>query len=162
MIVNRAELLAQWKERLAAFLDLDDRHVGSLGGGKDRPSHVVDLIMLQTLSHRDAPDDLFDGYGLVIVDECHAVGAAGAEAAIRRAKAPHFVGLSATPYRADRMDPVITMQCGPIRHEIEDASAFAKHLVVHPTSFTTDGPGTDARPSKPSTTNSPTPPPAIS
>ncbi|UQA91130.1 Lsr2 family DNA-binding protein [Streptomyces halobius] len=41
------------------------------------------------------------------------------------------------------MDPVITMQCGPIRHEIEDASTFAKHLVVHPTVFTTDEPGND-------------------
>ncbi|GAA1264729.1 DEAD/DEAH box helicase family protein [Streptomyces aureus] len=143
VIVNRAELLAQWQERLAAFLDLGDRQVGSLGGGKDRRGHAVDLIMLQTLSHRDAPDDLLDGYGLVIVDECHAVGAPGAEAAIRRAKAPRWIGLSATPYRADQMDPVITMQCGPIRHEIDDASTFAKHLVVHPTDFTTDEPGTD-------------------
>ncbi|MFE9882153.1 DEAD/DEAH box helicase family protein [Streptomyces sp. NPDC005784] len=143
VIVNRAELLAQWKERLTAFLDLGDRQVGSLGGGKDRRSHIVDLIMLQTLSHRDAPDDLLDGYGLIIVDECHAVGAPGAEASIRRAKAPLWVGLSATPYRADQMDPVITMQCGPIRHEIEDTSTFPKHLVVHPTSFTTDEPGTD-------------------
>ncbi|GAB3177975.1 TOTE conflict system archaeo-eukaryotic primase domain-containing protein [Streptomyces incanus] len=143
VIVNRAELLTQWQERLASFLDLGDGQVGSLGGGKDRRGHVVDLIMLQTLSHRDAPDDLLDGYGLVIVDECHAVGAPGAEAAIRQAKAPRWVGLSATPYRADQMDPVITMQCGPIRHEIEDASTFAKHLVVHPTSFTTDEPGTD-------------------
>ncbi|MYT16766.1 MULTISPECIES: hypothetical protein [unclassified Streptomyces] len=41
--------------------------------GTDHRGHVVDdLIMLQTLSHRDAPDDLLDGYGLVIVDECHA------------------------------------------------------------------------------------------
>ncbi|WP_346656931.1 DEAD/DEAH box helicase family protein [Streptomyces sp. F001] len=143
VIVNRAELLAQWKDRLAAFLDLADGHVGTLGGGKDRRGHAVDLIMLQTLSHRDAPDGLLDGYGLVIVDECHAVGAPGAEAAIRRAKAPRFIGLSATPYRADQMDPVITMQCGPIRHEIDDASAFDKHLVVHPTTFTTDEPGTD-------------------
>lgn len=143
VIVNRAELLTQWKDRLAAFLDLGDGHVGTLGGGKDRRSHTVDLIMLQTLSHRDAPDDLLDGYGLVIVDECHAVGAPGAEAAIRKAKAPKWVGLSATPYRADQMDPVITMQCGPIRHEIEDASTFAKHLIVHPATFTTDEPGTD-------------------
>ncbi|MFG3207303.1 DEAD/DEAH box helicase family protein [Streptomyces sp. NPDC048192] len=143
VIVNRAELLTQWHERLAAFLDLDDGRVGSLGGGKDRRGHTVDLIMLQTLSHRDAPDDLLDGYGLVIVDECHAVGAPGAEAAIRRAKAPRFIGLSATPYRADQMDPVITMQCGPIRHEIDDTTTFAKHLIVHPTTFTTDEPGTD-------------------
>ncbi|MFI5887048.1 DEAD/DEAH box helicase family protein [Streptomyces sp. NPDC051554] len=143
VIVNRAELLTQWKERLTTFLDLGDGHVGSLGGGKDRRSHVVDLIMLQTLSDRDAPDHLLDGYGLVIMDECHAVGAPGAEAAIRTAKAPRWVGLSATPYRADQMDPVIRMQCGPIRHEIEEASTFAKHLVVHATAFTTDEPGTD-------------------
>jgi superfamily II DNA or RNA helicase len=143
VIVNRAELLTQWKERLTAFLDLGEGQVGSLGGGKDRRTRTVDLIMLQTLSHRDAPDDLLDGYGLVIVDECHAVGAPGAEAAIRQATAPRWVGLSATPYRADQMDPVITMQCGPIRHEIEDASTFAKHLIVHPTTFTTDEPGTD-------------------
>ncbi|MFJ1936632.1 TOTE conflict system archaeo-eukaryotic primase domain-containing protein [Kitasatospora sp. NPDC088160] len=143
VIVNRSELLAQWKERLATFLDLGDAQVGSLGGGKDRRGQVVDLIMLQTLSHRDAPDDLLDGYGLVIVDECHAAGAPGAEAAIRAAKVPRWVGLSATPYRADQMDPLITMQCGPIRHEIEDASTFAKHLIVHSTAFTTDEPGND-------------------
>ncbi|MFD4655943.1 helicase-related protein [Kitasatospora sp. NPDC058444] len=99
--------------------------------------------MLQTLSHRDAPDGLLDGYGLVVVDECHAEGVQGAEAAIRKARAQWWIGLSATPYRADQMDPLITMQCGPIRHEISDTSAFARHLVVHPTSFTTDEPGND-------------------
>lgn len=97
VVVNRSELLDQWKQRLAAFLDLGEGQVGSLGGGKDRRTHTVDLIMLQTLSHRDAPPDLLDGYGLVIVDECHAVGAPGAEAAIRGAKAGRWIGLSATP-----------------------------------------------------------------
>ncbi|MFZ3492066.1 TOTE conflict system archaeo-eukaryotic primase domain-containing protein [Streptomyces sp. 5.8] len=143
IIVNRSELLAQWQDRLAAFLDLGEGRVGSLGAGKDRRGHTVDLIMLQTLSHRDAADDLLDGYGLVVVDECHAVGAQGAEAAIRKARAPRWIGLSATPYRADQMDPLITMQCGPIRHEIEEAGTFAKHLVVHSTSFTTAEPGKD-------------------
>ncbi|CAL9672452.1 hypothetical protein SUDANB15_07500 (plasmid) [Streptomyces sp. enrichment culture] len=36
------------------------------------------------------------------------------------------------------MDPLITMQCGPIR-EIADTSAFAKH----PAAFITDEPGKD-------------------
>ncbi|MEV5879408.1 DEAD/DEAH box helicase family protein [Streptomyces sp. NPDC052101] len=97
IIVNRSELLSQWQDRLATFLDLGEGHVGSLGAGKDRRGHVVDLIMLQTLSHRDAPDGLLDGYGLVVVDECHAVGAQGAEAAIRKARAARWIGLSATP-----------------------------------------------------------------
>ncbi|MBT2457276.1 DEAD/DEAH box helicase family protein [Streptomyces sp. ISL-86] len=143
IIVNRSELLSQWRERLAEFLDLGDGRVGSLGAGKDRRGHTVDLITLQTLSHRDAAVDLLDKYGLVVVDECHAVGAQGAEAAIRKARVERWIGLSATPYRADQMDPLITMQCGPIRHEIEEASTFAKHLVVHPTSFTTAEPGKD-------------------
>ncbi|MFI1258975.1 hypothetical protein ACH4U6_35090 [Streptomyces netropsis] len=64
---------------------------------------MVDLIMLQTLSHRYAPDGLLDGYGLVVVDECHAVGAQGTEAAIRKARAPpgsEIPGLRAHDYRA--------------------------------------------------------------
>jgi superfamily II DNA or RNA helicase len=104
---------------------------------------VVDLIMLQSLSHRDAPAGLLDDYGLVVVDECHATGAPAAEAALRKVPAERWIGLSATPYRADQMDPVITMQCGPIRHEITDQTTFAKHLIVHRTTFTTHEPGND-------------------
>ncbi|WP_437109539.1 hypothetical protein [Streptomyces sp. enrichment culture] len=44
--------------------------------------------MLQTFSHRDAPDDLLDGYNLMTVNKCHAMGAQGAEAAIRKVRAP--------------------------------------------------------------------------
>ncbi|PVE04335.1 TOTE conflict system archaeo-eukaryotic primase domain-containing protein [Streptomyces scopuliridis] len=143
IIVNRAELLAQWRERLETFLDLGEHTVGSLGAGKDRRRGVVDLIMLQSLAHREAATGLLDSYGLIIVDECHAIGAPAAEAAIRKVKAERWIGLSATPYRADQMDALITMQCGPIRHEIEDQSSFAKHLIVHRCHFTTEEPGTD-------------------
>jgi superfamily II DNA or RNA helicase len=60
IIVNRADLLAQWRERLAFFLDLADATVRSLGAGKDRRTGIVDLVMLQSLSHRDAPTGLLD------------------------------------------------------------------------------------------------------
>ncbi|WP_327357893.1 DEAD/DEAH box helicase family protein [Streptomyces sp. NBC_01304] len=143
IIVNKAELLAQWRERLATFLDLGEQEVGSLGGGKDRRGAVVDLVMLQSLAHRDAPDQLLDGYGLVIVDECHAIGAPAAVAAVNKAAVRRWVGLSATPYRADQMDALITMHCGPIRYEIDDQTTFTKHLIAHPTAFTTDETGDD-------------------
>jgi superfamily II DNA or RNA helicase len=123
IIVNRAELLAQWQQRLANFLALADGCVGSLGGGKDRRSHIVDLIMLQSMTHRDAPDGLLDDYGLVIVDECHAIGAPATEAAIRKANVPRWVGLSATPYRADQMDPLITMH-RPLPGRVADQPAY--------------------------------------
>lgn len=143
IVVNKAELLAQWRQRLATFLDLGEGTVGSLGAGKDRRGGVVDLVMLQSLSHRDAPDGLLDDYGLVIVDECHAIGAPSAAAAVNRAPARLWRGLSATPYRADQMDAVITMQCGPIRHEMPDQTTFPKYLIPHRTSFTTNETGSD-------------------
>jgi len=137
IIVNRADLLAQWRDRLNTFLALTNGTVGSLGSGRDRRGGQVDLLMLQSVTRRDARDGLLEGYGLVIVDECHMIGAPAAEAAIRQVNVQRWIGLSATPYRADQMDALITMQCGPIRHEIEDQTTFAKHLIIHPTGFTT-------------------------
>jgi superfamily II DNA or RNA helicase len=143
IIVNRAELLAQWRARLATFLDLGDASVGSLGGGKDKRGGVVDLVMLQTIAHRDAPSGLLDGYGLVVVDECHTLGAPAAAAAVSSAPVGRWLGLTATPFRADGLDDLITMQCGPVRYEIESATDFAQYVVAHRTSFRTEEPGTD-------------------
>lgn len=143
IIVNRADLLAQWQERIADFLDLGDGQVGSLSGGKDRRTHFIDIVMLQSLSRSDDPAGLLDGYGLAIVDECHAVGAPAAEAAIRAARVPAWIGLSATPYRSDQMDQLIMMHCGPVRHEMEDTSTFDRHLIIHPTAFSTAEDGSD-------------------
>jgi len=137
IVVNRAELVAQWTERLGEFLDLPGGHIGRLGPGNDCRGHVVDVVMLQSLARRDVADGLLDGYGLAIVDECHSVGAPAAEAAIRAAKVGRWIGLSATPFRADSMDPLITMQLGPIRHTAEDNNPLTKHLIVHPTGFDT-------------------------
>jgi superfamily II DNA or RNA helicase len=137
IIVNNAELLAQWQERLRLFLDLGDTKVGVLGGGKDTRGGVVDLIMLQTISHRDAPAGSLDGYGMVVVDECHSVGAPAASAAMKEVRARRWLGLTATPFRADGMDDLITMHCGPVRHEIVTQPEFTQRLVTHPTPFTT-------------------------
>ena len=143
IIVNKAELLVQWRERLNSFLELDGGSVGSLGGGKDVRGGVVDLVMLQTIANRDAPNGLLDGYGLVVVDECHAVGAPAAAAAVKAARAALWIGLTATPFRADGMDDIITMHCGPVRHEITSEVSFAQHVIVHRSNFATEEPGTD-------------------
>ncbi|WP_438939702.1 TOTE conflict system archaeo-eukaryotic primase domain-containing protein [Catenulispora pinisilvae] len=143
IVVNRAELVAQWTERLRQFLDLPGTAVGTLGAGKDRRGFAVDVVMLQSLARRDAAEHLLDDYGLVIVDECHCVAAPAAEAVLQAAKVGRWIGLSATPYRADSMDPLITMLLGPIRHEADDTNPLAKHLIVHPTAFRTAETGTD-------------------
>jgi superfamily II DNA or RNA helicase len=53
VVVNRAELLAQWRQRLGPFLDLGGKPIGTLAAGKDRRGHVVDVTMLQSLHRHD-------------------------------------------------------------------------------------------------------------
>ena len=143
ILVNRAELLQQWRTRLTQFLSITDKEIGQLGGGRRKRRGVVDLIMMQSIAHRSGDPTVLEEYGQVIVDECHAVAAPAVEAAIRTVSVRHWVGLTATPYRADQMDGLITMQCGPIRHSIAPTPASARSFLVHETVFTTEESGAD-------------------
>ncbi|TFD46980.1 DEAD/DEAH box helicase [Cryobacterium frigoriphilum] len=143
IVVNRAELVQQWRDRLAEFLDIDTAQIGQLGGGRRKRTHIIDIVMLQSIAHRAADPTVLSGYGLIVVDECHALGAAATEAAVRQIAVQRWIGLTATPYRADQMDDIITMQCGPIRHTIDDSAPFAKELIVHETVFETAESGAD-------------------
>lgn len=143
ILVNRAELLQQWRVRLTEFLTISDKQIGQLGNGRRKRRGVVDLIMMQSIAHRNGDPGVLDEYGQIIVDECHAIAAPAVEAAIRTVKTRHWVGLTATPYRADQMDGLITMQCGPIRHVIDVGTPAERRVVVHETAFTTDETGAD-------------------
>lgn len=143
IIVNRAELATQWRARLSQFLGVEPSKVGQLGAGRRKLNGRLDIIMLQSISHRTADPGLLSKYGLVIVDECHAVAAPAAQAAINQVAARFWLGLTATPFRADQMNELITMQCGPIRHEMKERGTREKYLIVSRTRFSTHEPGTD-------------------
>jgi superfamily II DNA or RNA helicase len=116
ILVHRTELLRQWQERLTSFLDLPKGSLGVIGGGKKKPSGRIDIAVLQSLSRREDLAQLLDGYGQIIVDECHHLSAFSFEAILKQAKARFVIGLTATPFRRDGHQPIIFMQCGPIRH----------------------------------------------
>jgi superfamily II DNA or RNA helicase len=118
IIVDRQQLADQWRTQLTILLGLTGRQVGQLGGGRHRRSHVVDLGMFQSIARRVDDPDVFDGYGLVVIDECHHVPAESYERALRHVAVPRWLGLTATPQREDSLHPLITMQCGPIRHTV--------------------------------------------
>jgi len=116
VLVHRTELSKQWQERLQTFLGLDKKVVGTIGGGKARPTGNIDIAVMQSLSRQGEVNALVENYGQVIVDECHHVGAVSFDAILRRTKAKYVVGLTATPIRRDGQQPIIFMRCGPIRH----------------------------------------------
>jgi superfamily II DNA or RNA helicase len=78
----------------------------------------VDVVTLQTLSRREDVAELTAGYGLIVADECHHVPAAAFEHAVKQIPARRWLGLTATPYRRDKLDDLIALQVGPVRHTI--------------------------------------------
>ena len=116
VLVHRTELLKQWQERLQAFLGVGKGVVGTIGGGKAKPCGMIDIAVMQSLSRQGEVNALVENYGQIVVDECHHVGAASFDAILKRTNAKFVLGLTATPIRRDGQQPIIFMQCGPIRH----------------------------------------------
>lgn len=141
VLVHRQQLADQWRERLAAFLDLPTRSIGQFGAGRNKSKGKIDIGMLQSLHNKGAVRDLVADYGHVLVDECHHIPAFSFEAVLKEVKARYVSGLTATPVRRDGHHPIVIMQCGPIRHRIDarqQAEARPFHHIVVPriTSFT--------------------------
>lgn len=140
VLVHRRQLMEQWVERLAMFLNVDRAEIGRLGGGKKRRTGRLDVAVFQSLVKGGVVDDLVSAYGQVVVDECHHVSAPSFESVMRRVKAKYVVGLSATLTRQDGQHPIVLMQCGPVRYRVDAKSSAAErpfsHTVhVRPTSF---------------------------
>ncbi len=141
VLVHRRQLMDQWRERLATFLDVPSATIGLIGGGWMRPTGKIDVAIIQSLNKKGVVADLVADYGQVIVDECHHLSAFSSEGVMRQVKARYVVGLTATPVRRDGHQPIITMQCGPIRYRTDarsqaTARPFDHRVVTRSTAFT--------------------------
>jgi len=132
VLVHRTELLKQWQERLQTFLGVSKGLIGTIGGGKSKPTGKIDIAVMQSVSRRGEVNPLVENYGQVIVDECHHVGAATFDAILKRTKAKYVLGLTATPIRRDGLQPIIFMQCGPIRYTAAKPETAPQDLEVVP------------------------------
>ena len=134
VLVHRTELLKQWQERLQTFLGVSKGVVGTIGGGKAKPTGKIDIAVMQSVSRQGEVNPLVETYGQVIVDECHHVGAVSFDAILKRTKANYVLGLTATPIRRDGQQPIIFMQCGPIRYTAAKPASAPHDLEVLPRS----------------------------
>ena len=86
----------------------------------------VDVALMQSCLTDEGVKPFVRQYGMVIVDECHHVSAVNFEQILKSIPARYVYGLTATPIRKDGHQPIIFMQCGPIRYSTDAKSQLAK------------------------------------
>ncbi|GIN73172.1 helicase [Bacillus sp. J14TS2] len=142
VIVHRTQLMQQWVEKLAAFLKIPTTDIGQIGAGKKKITGFIDIATIQSLNYGDKLKSFITQYGQIIVDESHIISAVTFESVLKKIRPQYVLGLTATPKRKDGMHPIITMQCGPIRYQVDAKSQaqvrpFIHRLVPRKTNFQT-------------------------
>ena len=134
ILVNRNNLLEQWKDRLSYFLNISKKEIGQIGASKETLNRKLDIASFQSLARKDNLEDLVKDYGLVIVDECHHVASYNFEKVLKAIRSKYVYGLTATPTRKDGWHKIIYMQCGEIRARVSSRelkqNKEMEHIVI--------------------------------
>lgn len=141
ILVHSKALLKQWHDRLTEFLNIDyPKHeeknkrgrrkvfspLGCFDSSGNTLHGIIDIALIQSCLDEDGVKPFVQDYGMVIVDECHHVSSITFEQVLMYIKAHTIYGLTATPIRKDGHQPIIFMQCGPIRFSTDVKSQIAK------------------------------------
>jgi len=117
VIVHKEFLVNQWKERIQQFLPY--ARIGKIQGSKIFvDGYDIVIGMLQSISMKEYPEEVFNSFGFVIYDECHHLGAETFSRALLKTGCQYTLGLSATPQRADGLTKVFQWYLGDIVFKI--------------------------------------------
>ena len=113
IIVHKSFLLNQWIERINEFLP--DAKIGIIQGQIiDIENKDIVIGMLQSLSGKEYPQNMFESFGFTIIDENHHISSEIFSRALQKIVTPVMLGLSATMQRKDGLTRVFKMFLGDI------------------------------------------------
>jgi superfamily II DNA or RNA helicase len=144
IIVHTRELVDQWVTAIDKFLGIPADEVGIIGGGKFRIGDRVTVALIQSLYTR--LDDVTPHIGHLVIDECHRTPSRVFTQAVDAFDARYRLGLSATPWRRDKLSKVIFWHVGDVTGEInkqdllDNGNLCQAEAVFIPTGFR---PGSD-------------------
>ncbi len=124
IIVHTKELLNQWVSRIETFLKIPGDEIGIIGAGKFNIGQRISVGMVQTL-YKHAPR-VSPHVGHIVVDECHRTPSRTFNECISRFDARYMTGLSATPFRRDRLSRLIFWHLGEMVHEVDKSLLIAR------------------------------------
>ncbi len=130
VIVHTKELVEQWFDRAMTFLKLDPYEIGVIGDGKNRVGRRLTIGLVQTIYKN--VKDLEKVFGHIVVDECHRVPSRTFTEAVSGFYAKYILGLSATPFRRDNLNKLITWYVGPIRHVVDREKLIEDKHILQP------------------------------
>jgi superfamily II DNA or RNA helicase len=141
IIVHTKELAAQWVERIGTFLGIESGDVGFIGDGKKRIGEKITVALVQSLYK--CADEAAENIGFLLVDECHRCPSRIFTEAVSCFDSQYMLGLSATPYRRDKLSKLIFWHLGDKHHEvdksqlIESGDVLPARVVFRQTHFST-------------------------
>ncbi|MEJ2285265.1 MAG: DEAD/DEAH box helicase [Desulfobacterales bacterium] len=122
IVVHTKELASQWIERIETYLGVPSEKIGHIGGGKKVVGEKITVALVQSLYK--CVEEIAEHIGFLIVDECHRCPSRTFTEAVTGFNARYMLGLSATPWRRDKLSKLIFWHLGDVHHEVDKA-----HLV---------------------------------
>lgn len=139
VVVHNRELAFQWIERIKRFLDVAENDIGLIGAGKKQMGRPVTVALIQSLCK--CCREVSPNTGFLIVDECHRTPSRTFTDAVSAFDARFMLGLTATPWRRDKLSKLIFWYLGDVHHVIEKEDLvagghiLAADVVVRETAF---------------------------
>ncbi|MGD8762627.1 MAG: DEAD/DEAH box helicase [Desulfobacteraceae bacterium] len=141
IVVHTRDLASQWIERIETFLGIAAEEIGMIGGGKNILGEQITVALVQSL-YKCAEEVAFR-IGFLIVDECHRCPSRTFTEAVTSFDSKYMLGLSATPWRRDKLSKLIFWHLGDVHHEvdknhlIETGAVLPAKVIVRETTFRT-------------------------
>jgi superfamily II DNA or RNA helicase len=117
VIVHTKDLAAQWRQRIEAFLGISADKVGMIGAGKKVVGKEITIALVQSLYK--CVEEIAEHIGFLVVDECHRCPSRTFTEAVTGFDAKFMLGLSATPWRRDKLSKLIFWHLGDVHHEVD-------------------------------------------
>ncbi|QTA88674.1 DEAD/DEAH box helicase [Desulfonema magnum] len=124
IVTHTKELAFQWVNRIGDFLGIPEKDVGFIGGGKKNIGEKITVALVQTLYK--CANEVAKHIGYLIVDECHRAPSRTFTEAVTAFDSKYMLGLSATPWRRDKLSVLIFWHLGDVHHEVDNSSLVEK------------------------------------
>jgi len=119
IVVHTKELLNQWIDRIESFMDIPVKEIGVIGNGKKSVGDRITVALVQSLYK--CADNVSKHIGHLVVDECHRAPARTFTEAVSAFDSRYMLGLSATPWRRDKLSKLIFWHIGDVHHTVDKA-----------------------------------------